>query len=178
MQLALNLPNSLAAAQSLFRDANGHPITTSRAVAERFGKRHKNVLQAIEFLIADSSDSAFIELNFQPNSYTDSINRTLPEYRLTKDGFALLAMGFTGADALAWKIAFIKAFNAMEADLIARVEREANALHRLRPHWRAIVVGTQAGLSRRQICAYAGLTSPTTITANRRRLRAVGLLAA
>ncbi|EHG5469588.1 single-stranded DNA-binding protein [Campylobacter coli] len=35
-------------------------------------------------------------------------------YNLTRDGFSLLAMGFTGKKALQFKIAFINAFNEME----------------------------------------------------------------
>lgn len=35
-------------------------------------------------------------------------------YYLTRDGFSLLAMGFTGKKALQWKMAFLKAFNEME----------------------------------------------------------------
>ncbi|MBF0127433.1 MAG: Rha family transcriptional regulator, partial [Magnetococcales bacterium] len=55
-----------------------------------FGKQHKNVLQAIQELDVPEE---FTELNFQPSEYTDSTGRTLPMYRLTRDGVTLLTMG-------------------------------------------------------------------------------------
>lgn len=178
MQLALNLPNPLAARESLFLD-HDQPYTTSRAVAERFGKRHRDVLRATENLIDGIPDPAFRERNFALTFYPvpgpNGAIRQEPEYRLTHDGFALLAMRFTGSEALAWQIAFLSAFNALEAELKSRVEREANALYRIRPNWRAIRVGTEGGLTRKQICTLTGHRSPDTITANKRRMRAAGL---
>lgn len=94
---------------------NGQPTTTSLAIAERFGKQHKNVLQSIENL---ECSNEFTELNFQPSAYKDSTGRALPMYHITKDGFMFLAMGFTGKEAAAWKERFITAFNAMERQLL------------------------------------------------------------
>jgi Rha family phage regulatory protein len=88
----------------------GEAMVSSREVAAKFGKNHKDVLRVIES-ITSAEKSEFIGRNFALNSYTDSIGRTLPEWRLTKDGFSLVAMGFTGHEALAWKIRFIEAFN-------------------------------------------------------------------
>ena len=51
------------------------------------------------------------------SDFTDSTGRTLPAYRITRDGFTLLAMGFTGKEAQRWKVAYIDAFNRMEAEL-------------------------------------------------------------
>lgn len=95
---------------------NGQPTTTSLAIAERFGKQHKNVLQSIENL---ECSEAFTELNFQPSAYKDSTGRALPMYAITKDGFMFLCMGFTGKEAAAWKERFIAAFNVMERQLLA-----------------------------------------------------------
>lgn len=176
MQLALNLPNPLAARESLFVD-HDQPFTTSRAIAERFGKRHTEVMRTIQKLLSDIPDSEFGRRNFASAEYLDGQKKPRPEYRLTHDGFALLAMGFTGAEALAWKIAFLQAFNALEAELKSRVEREAKALYRLRPHWRAIGVGLSAGLKRSQICLLTGHRSAGTITTNKRRMREAGLFA-
>lgn len=92
-----------------------HATTTSLIVAEKFGKRHADVLRAIEKLIAECPDPGFIERNFAFNEYTDPIGRTLPMYRIARDGFSLLAMGFTGKEALGWKLQFIAAFNTLEA---------------------------------------------------------------
>lgn len=101
----------------------GQITTTSNQVAAHFGKRHKNVMQAIANL--DCSPE-FTRLNFQPSEYADSTGRKLPAYRLTRDGFVFLAMGFTGKDAAQWKEAYITAFNKMEAELLARTTRPHN----------------------------------------------------
>ena len=85
-------------------------------IAEKFEKEHKNVLRDIQNLTA-SLDQDFTKLNFELSAYKDSTGRTLPMYNLTRDGFSLLVMGFTGEKALQWKVAFINAFNAMEAQL-------------------------------------------------------------
>lgn len=92
---------------------------TSRVVAEKFGKRHANVLRDIEN-IRKEVPPEFTELNFEFSEYLDSTGRTLPMFELTRDGFVLLAMGFTGAAAMEWKVRFIEAFNMMEAELAAR----------------------------------------------------------
>jgi Rha family phage regulatory protein len=88
------------------------PMTTSRRVAHMFGKRHDNVLRAINKLLPDLPGE-FAHLNFEASGYTDETGRTLPEYLLTQDGFLMLAMGFTGREAVYWRASFIKAFNAL-----------------------------------------------------------------
>lgn len=176
MQLALNLPNPLAARQALFLSTGGQPFTTSRAVAERFGKRHTHVLRAIENLLADMPDPAFSQPNFGLAEYTDGQGKCRPEYRLSHNGFALLAMGFTGRDALAWKIAFLDAFNALEAELQARTARYADALHQVRPALRPVVDGTEQGLSRSAIAQPLG-KSAGSVTYHRTQARRLGLLA-
>lgn len=93
---------------------NNQPMTTSLVIAEKFGKRHKNVIQAIRRL---ETPDEFNRLNFQPVDYIDEKGETRPMYQITRDGFALLAMGFTGKEAAAWKIKFLEAFNAMERTL-------------------------------------------------------------
>lgn len=55
-------------------------------------------------------NESFTRLNFQPISYIDSMNREKPEYLMTRDGFTLLAMGFTGTKAMQWKIKYAEAF--------------------------------------------------------------------
>ena len=89
----------------------------SLELAEVFGKNHKNVLRAIDKLPDDEFKSA----NFIRHSYLDKTGRVLPCYNLTRDGFSLLVMGFTGERAYQWKIEFIKAFNTMEAELRRQV---------------------------------------------------------
>lgn len=96
-------------------------VTTSLLVAEKFNKRHKNVLRDIEKM--ECSDS-FTRLNFEPSEYQDSTGRTLPMYLITRDGFTFLAMGFTGKEAATWKEKFISAFNKMEKQLTLRHNAE------------------------------------------------------
>ena len=76
-----------------------------------FEKRHDNVLRDIKEFIVDES---FGLLNFEEFSYINSQNKEQPEYLMTRDGFTLLAMGFTGAKAMQWKIKYAEAFNTME----------------------------------------------------------------
>lgn len=97
--------------------SNDRPVVSSRDIARVFEKEHKNVLQNIQNLKCPAS---FGQLNFQPTTYTDTIGREYPEYIITRDGFTLLVMGFTGEKAMAWKIKYIEAFNAMEQELLHR----------------------------------------------------------
>jgi Rha family phage regulatory protein len=177
MQLALNLPNPLAARAALFLSTDGQPFTTSRAVAERFGKQHSHVLRSIEKLLADSPDPTFNESNFGFIEYTDSRGRQKPEYRLTHDGFALLAMGFTGRDALAWKIAFLQAFNALEAELHAKSDLLAAMLDKRCPKLNPVVDDALQGIGRGYTAWSLGC-SKSTVTAWRRQARLNGLLPA
>ena len=56
--------------------------------------------------------------HFGLSSYTSSQNKILPCYEMSRDGFTLIAMGFTGVKAQQWKIKYIEAFNAMERELL------------------------------------------------------------
>lgn len=85
----------------------------SRDVAQHFEKQHKDVLESIRNLTAENSatKSMFIETSFE------SRGKFYPQYELTRDGFSLLVMGFTGSKALEWKLKYIEAFNEMEREL-------------------------------------------------------------
>ena len=97
---------------------NGQALTTSNAIADAFGKAHKHVLDAIRSLEIPES---FGKPNFRPSekSYINNLGYTVkqPCYEITRDGFTLLAMGFTGKKAMAFKIKYIEAFNEMERAL-------------------------------------------------------------
>lgn len=112
---------------------NGILVTTSRNVAEVFGKEHFHVMRDIESVIAQlpkgqNSDLSsglnkpfeqnpnldyglFIKSEYKPNPN----GRAYPEYLITKDGLTLLVMGYTGEKAMAFKLAYIQRFNEMEA---------------------------------------------------------------
>lgn len=97
----------------LVKIKNNQVVVSSRQVAEKFGKEHRNVLAAIrEILGAENSAAKFFE-----ESKHEYRGQKFPEYLMNRDGFTLLAMGFTGKDALQWKMKYIAAFNEMEAKL-------------------------------------------------------------
>lgn len=96
---------------------NDHIVVSSLRVAETFDKEHKNVLQAIENL---ECSQAFRRLNFQPSEYLNSQGKMMPEYMITRDGFSMLGMAFTGAQAARFREAYIEAFNTMDAELRKR----------------------------------------------------------
>ncbi|EOL1241209.1 Rha family transcriptional regulator, partial [Escherichia coli] len=93
---------------------DGQAVTSSLAVANFFSKRHDDVLKKIRTLECSAS---FTSRNFSVSDYTDCTGRKLPCYQITRDGFAFLAMGFTGKRAAQFKEAYINAFNQMEKQL-------------------------------------------------------------
>jgi Rha family phage regulatory protein len=105
----------------LMADTNGLVRVDSRMVAERFGKNHKDVLRLIRQHCSNDSGYSreFIERNFAPNTYKDPIGRKLPCFMLTREGFAVVVMGFTGPEADRFKEWFVNRFIEMERQLIA-----------------------------------------------------------
>ena len=131
---------------------NGKPCVTSLQVAEAFGKEHKNVLADIRNTVSKCSES-FTGLNFQLSEYTDSTGRKLPLYLLTKDGFVMLAMGYTTHEAMLVKEAYIATFNEMEEEL-RRPRYQSNSL--IDAHVRAaVVILSCAGLEGNQLALAA-----------------------
>ena len=98
----------------IYTSENNCLVVSSRKVAEVFEKLHKHVMESIREL---DCEEEFNESNFRPVEYRDAKGEMRPEYLITRDGFTLLAMGFTGAKAMQWKIKYIEAFNKMEAEL-------------------------------------------------------------
>jgi Rha family phage regulatory protein len=88
-------------------------VVSSLTLAEHFRKRHDDVLKAIRNLIRGLPED-FNARNFATVEYLDPKGEKRPAFNLTRDGFTLLAMGFSGAKALAWKVRYIQAFNTME----------------------------------------------------------------
>ncbi|EFN2894590.1 Rha family transcriptional regulator [Campylobacter coli] len=85
-------------------------------LAKVFKKRHDNIIQTIENLPQDE----FKTLNFEISSSIRKnglFEKDTKFYKLTRDAFSLLVMGFTGEKAYKWKVEFIKAFNEMEKRL-------------------------------------------------------------
>lgn len=111
--------------------SNGIATVNSRDVAMHFGKEHSEVLKRIKGYdrivdgklkhidgILDQFDSGVNTLEYIiPNQYKDISGKMNMEYLLTRDGFSLIVMGFTGSKALEWKLKYIEAFNKMELAL-------------------------------------------------------------
>ena len=119
------------------QNKDGVAVVSSRVVAYDFDKQHKHVLEAIENLIkdmgvAEKSADLFIESKYQhPQN-----KQWYKEYLLTRDGFSLLVMGFTGKEALQWKLQYIEAFNKMEE----QIKQQNNPYAHLSKEFQAIIM--------------------------------------
>ncbi len=99
-------------------------VVSSLDVAETFEKNHRDVMESIRNIESAISTAEFSAL-FYLDSYKASNGKTNPMYLMTRDGFTLLAMGYTGEKAMKFKLAYIKQFNAMEKTLQGKlIERE------------------------------------------------------
>lgn len=110
----------------IIKNNEGVLTVSSLQVAKDFDKNHRHVTEAISSLIkgcAEKSADLFIEASYQhPQN-----KQWYKYYEITRDGFSLLVMGFTGKKALDWKLKYIEAFNLMERKLLA-VNEKANLL--------------------------------------------------
>jgi Rha family phage regulatory protein len=94
---------------------NGQAFATSRDVAMAFSKKHLHVLRDIQHLEVSAE---WRQSNFGLSSYVNAQNKQQPMYEMTRKGFTILAMGFTGKAAMRFKIAYIEAFDQMEKALL------------------------------------------------------------
>lgn len=127
-----NTTNIIPSIDITLRPVNGKhiPAVTSLQVAEIFGKQHNNVLQDIRHILSQIPE-IFIELNFQQYeaSYRAGFGmKKTPAYLLSKDGFTLLTMGYTGEKAMKFKVAYINRFNEMEDQLANHVPDDPTSL--------------------------------------------------
>jgi anti-repressor protein len=99
--------------QLVFKSEKGTPVTNSLLVAQKFGKRHADVIRAIEGVISQTPETQS-QRNFALSEYNDSSGKSNPLYIMTKDGFSAVVLGFTGADAIKFRWEYIEAFNKME----------------------------------------------------------------
>lgn len=101
----------------MFKGENGQVLTNSLLVAKKFGKEHKHVLDSIRVLIKGlaeiSADPLFVETTY----VSEQNKQEYPVFVMNKDGFTLLAMGFSGNKALKFRYEYIQAFNEMERKL-------------------------------------------------------------
>ncbi|RMP28261.1 Rha family transcriptional regulator [Pseudomonas coronafaciens] len=113
--------NANATSEVSIEMVKGQPMTTSVDIASHFGKRHDNVIKAIRKLECGDDFHAlhFEEMEIEVKVGMGKVRKD-PAYRITRDGFAFLCMGFTGKEAARWKVAYINAFNQMEHALKAQ----------------------------------------------------------
>jgi Rha family phage regulatory protein len=98
--------------------------TTSLVISEKFGKRHGNVIRAIENL---KCSVEFWRLNFESRDYDDGRGKLQKCFDISRDGFSRLAMGFTGPGAAKWQELFISAFGRMERELLRIARRKTDS---------------------------------------------------
>lgn len=123
--------------KNLVEIKNGQAITSSRRVAQDFGKRHDNIIRDIEGLLNFEETPKSL---FYKSSYVhEQNNQEYPEYLMNRDGFVLLVMGFSGVDALRVKLKYINAFNMMEKRLQTQVPTLTPST---RPRYRARMINT------------------------------------
>ncbi len=164
--------------QPLVRRSGDQLITTSIDVSQHFGKKHQHILEAVRNL--DCSPE-FNASNFRPITYMDRRKRQKPAYEITRDGFSYLCMGFTGAAAAKWKEAYIRAFNAMEAELSRQndvahhIQQMQKELLTAKPFWRNVHRYVGMGLNNGEIGRLTNRNADTVRVA-RRRMEACGLL--
>ena len=96
----------------VFRGQNDQVITTSLKVAEKFKKEHRNVLKSIRKLM--TAKNVAVAKMFDEQMYVNDQGKEQPMFYMNRDGFTLLAMGFTGDKAIDFKVEYINAFNKME----------------------------------------------------------------
>lgn len=111
---------------NLVEIVNKQAVTSSRKLAEKFGKEHGKVLRDIKKLIEQMGSANFGDTPemFYKTTYTHEQNKQVyPMYLMTRDGFTLLVMGFTGTKAVEWKIKYMQAFNYMEKKLASQQQQ-------------------------------------------------------
>ncbi len=101
---------------------NKQTMASSLDVAKAFGKKHKNIIQAIESL---KCSKEFSQLNFQPVKYK---NKKGEYYQMTKDGFILLTIDFSGERFSKFRKAYINAFGHMENMQNELIEQQQKAI--------------------------------------------------
>lgn len=108
----------------VFCGENHQVLTSSLLVAEKFGKSHDNVLKAIRTIITGGVLKNYETPMFDETTYVNEQNgQEYPAFVMNRDGFTLLAMGFTGKKAMKFKLDYIAAFNKMETSLKEQLNR-------------------------------------------------------
>jgi len=106
----------------VFRE-NDQVWTESLDVANKFTRRHADVLRIIKKLISSECTPEFAQRNFTLSSYQDANNRPLPMYKITRDGFMMLVTRFSGRQAAKYIEDYMSLFNSLEKALFQFVQK-------------------------------------------------------
>ena len=114
----------------VFKGANNLVLTNSLLVAQKFGKRHSDVIRSIEKLlnVEDKSLNAKMRLAFESTSYDDITGKSNPMYIMNEKGFSILVMGWNGVNALKFKDEFYDAFDNMRRVLTNEQPKQMSQL--------------------------------------------------
>ncbi|EFC86925.1 phage regulatory protein, Rha family [Neisseria mucosa ATCC 25996] len=161
--------------QTLVRISGDRLVTTSLEISNHFGKKHKDILRAIQHL---ECSKEFNERNFAPVGYTDAKGEQRPMYEITRDGFVFLCMGFTGSAAAQWKEKYIAAFNALEAEVARRhapaLEKLKTAYLSARPDMAHLLRYIEMGLNQAEAAKLLGI-APSNVRHRLKHLADLGL---
>ena len=94
---------------------------STRNLAKLFEKEHKHVMETIREKVIPDISEEFSRSNFRPSKFKDSRGKTQPEYLLNRKSFSIIVMGYTGKRAMAFKEAYIEAFEAMHTVIDTRI---------------------------------------------------------
>ena len=176
--------SALGASAPIVSISNNTVVTTSMAVAEAFGRRHDHVVRDIRNLLGVLPKDhlpKFGEMVFDAQIGSGAI-RQVAGFWMNRDGFTLIAMGFTGRKALEFKLVYIDAFNAMESQLHAGNADAQRELSRLRaelmagnPVYSRLARYHAAGLSSSEMGTLMGMHR-TTVCGHLRKMTDLGLV--
>ncbi|HLR24181.1 MAG TPA: phage regulatory protein/antirepressor Ant [Candidatus Avipropionibacterium sp.] len=91
---------------------NNQALTNSRNIARDFDKEHRHVLESIDKIKGVAENWA--DLFYETTYIHEQNKQEYREFLMNRDGFTLLAMGFTGKKALEFKMDYLNEFNKME----------------------------------------------------------------
>jgi Rha family phage regulatory protein len=118
-------------------DRGGEFWTDSLSVAEAFGKRHDNLIQAIKRI--DEENQAVSLLSFKEAEYIDAQGKARPYFEMTETGFASVVGSFN--DQKGTDIALIKAMYRKEFDRLKKEERDGLIRYRVPEELQSLLAG-------------------------------------
>ena len=144
--------------------------TSSRIIADALEKRHDNVLQKIDKLLADIAKNQYTDNDlknkvvkqFDERIYVDEKGEERKEYYIKEEGFTQLMNSFAdggekNARVLAWKIKFNEMWHKMKKLLEQKQEITVNAKNYVPPQEQnKIMIANDTVTFTKNICALFG----------------------